>query len=114
MTASFDYDLAGRLSQWSSLFRYNDELLADNPVTTYTLDDGGNITRQETTAGPTDTLRSSIDSTFVNSRLEGMTERSFSAAGPETQVTDLSFDYSGLGEEISREAVTTVAGQPPR
>ncbi|MGH2699719.1 MAG: DNRLRE domain-containing protein, partial [Actinomycetota bacterium] len=120
--ASFDYDLAGRLSSWTSPFRleFGDIEGPDSPTTSYELDDGGNITR-ETLSGGGETYRTTTAS-FTRARLDDRTvvaETPVEVLGTEqtlTSTTTQAFSYSKLGEEELRESDTSfevTLGLPP-
>ena len=111
--ASFDYDLAGRLVQWQSPFVLSDDVAGtDSPVTTYTLDDGGNITNEEVVANLTP--RKSVTSTYVNSRLEERTAETFGLVAPGVDdATTMNLTYSDLGEETHRTLDTTYSDSSP-
>lgn len=100
-TASYEYDLLDRLTSWTSPFVENGGTA--QPQTAYTLDDGGNITKETVQAGPT--VRSTATSTYVNGRL---TAKSTVAGGV---TTNDSFTYNGLGEETRRAATANGATQ---
>jgi RHS repeat-associated protein len=110
--ASFEHDLAGRLVSWTSPFELSDDVTGtDQPKTTYTLDDGGNITREEVIAGGT--LRKDNTATYVNSRLEARTAKTFGLVAGATDVTTTStFTYGPLGEETRRSSIATATGIP--
>ena len=113
-TASFSYDLANRLTSWTSPFRLSDnDTLAtstDQPTTTYTLDDGGNITREEVRAGAKTWIERT--STYVRSRLETKRVKTTGLLDLDT-TTDIEFRYTPLGEESFRKTSTTVAATTP-
>ena len=100
-TASYEYDLLDRLVSWTSPFVENGGTA--QPQTSYTLDDGGNITNEKVQAGAT--VRSTATSTYVNGRL---TSKSTTAGGV---TTSDSFTYNGLGEETRRAATVNGATQ---
>lgn len=111
--AAFDYDLASRLTGWTSPFRLSETTPnTDNPRTDYTLDDGGNITREQVTASGV--TYKDTTSSYTNSRLESRSTKTFGlvAAGVNT-TTDMTFGYSSLGEEITRHSSTQVLSVPP-
>lgn len=92
------YDLAGRLTSWTS--PYGDRL-----KTTYTLDDGGNVTREllATSAG---LARVDARFSYTNGRLALKTTDDHRPL-PAT-VTCESFGYSELGEENQRTTTTAL------
>lgn len=109
-TANFRYDLAGRLTSWKSPFRLDpDRPATDGPVTNYTLDDAGNITRELTTIDGTKKL--DITATYQHGRLASRKIEEFGlvSVGQDT-VTNQSFDYTALGEEKQRDATTKIVG----
>ena len=111
--ASFDYDLAGRLTQWTSPFRLVEaDSSTDSPQTTYTLDDAGNITQETTTVPseePDGREAKSATYNYSNGRLDTrtVTTTDLALAG-ETTVTNQEFFYTPLGQENRRTSKTTV------
>jgi RHS repeat-associated protein len=108
--ARFTYDLAARLTSWTSPFRLSETKSGtDQPETTFTLDDAGNIKVEKVTAGTT--VYKNTTSTFEDARLESQVANvtGLSDSGADTETT-YGFDYSGLGEETNRTAHTVVTG----
>jgi len=83
---SFGFDLAGRLTSWTSPF--------GGATTTYTLDDGANVTAEASA--------STTSSSYTNGRLA-------TRSGP---ATSTSFEYTALGEEKTRSDATATAYDP--
>ena len=107
--ASFAYDLARRLVSYTSPYKAEPIDTAE-PTTTYTLDDGANITAAATVvAGQT---RKAESSTYPGGLLA---TRNTTITNPATglpSTTDTGFSYSSLGEERTR-TTTTAGGIPP-
>jgi RHS repeat-associated protein len=93
---TYSYDLLDRLVGWQSPFE--EDTTVHQPVTTQTLDDGGNATAETVKAGTA--TRSTSTSTFPNGRL------ATKATTAETTTTNETFSYNGLGEETSRVGAT--------
>ncbi len=93
--ATWDYDLTGRLTAYTSPYR---QLPIDtaNPATTYTLDDGGNITRQTTTVSGA--VRNDETNTYVAGQLR--TRHAIDGIG--VLPVDTTWTYNPLGEEASQ------------
>jgi len=96
--ATYDYDLAGRLTRYKSPYKNAPSDAAD-PDTNYSLDDGGNVTRQTTTVGTQ--TRSEETSTYTDGRLASR-HSTTNGAAPTTQ--DTTYTYSPLGEEADRSS----------
>lgn len=89
--ASYDYDMAGRLTRYRSPYKDEPTDAAD-PDTAYTLDDGGNVTRQATTlAGAS---RSEETSNYTNGRLDS---RHTTRSGLLPSTEDTTYAYTPLG-----------------
>jgi hypothetical protein len=100
--ATYDYDLADRLTRYQSPYKDAPTDVA-KPTTTYALDDGGNVTKQTTTVGSE--TRAEENSTYANGRLA---TRHTTGAGS-APAEDTTYAYSPLGEESDR---TTTGGDP--
>ena len=113
--AKFDYDLAGRLTAWTSPFRLSETISGtDSPLTVYDLDDGGNI-EVETVTGNDGAGTKWIErtSTYENSRLETKTIERFGLAAPLVDdTTTIDPTYNAIGEEKSRSTSTVVDVTP--
>ncbi|MGH2751380.1 MAG: RHS repeat-associated core domain-containing protein [Actinomycetota bacterium] len=101
-TASFDYDLLGRLTGWHNPFA--EVPIGQEPSHAYGLDDAGNITREEVTGAAEDVT---ITQNYVQGRLSE--RRAQSDAGVATLTVD---DYSVMGEEKQRTISLTPTGGP--
>ncbi len=116
--AKFDYDLAGRLTSWTSSFRLSETVEGtDSPRTTYGLDDGGNIKVETVVANDgAGTRWIERTSDYVHSRLESKTVKTFELAGrgiDGTTIVDPA--YNAIGEEKSRSTSTSIdVGAPAR
>lgn len=116
--AKFDYDLAGRLTSWTSPFRLSETVSGtDSPRTVYELDDGGNI-EVETVTGNDGAGTKWIERTsdYTSSRLETKTVKSFGLAATGVDVTTtIDPEYNAIGEERSRStsATATAVGAIP-
>ena len=86
--AEYDYDVMGRLKDWTSPFSTSPGA-EERPRTTYDLDDAGNIETETTTTG-TDTATTT--STYQNNQLKTRT-----AGGVTTN-----FEHNTVGEETNR------------
>lgn len=93
----FSYDLAERLTAWTSPFPEAGTTTA--PATTYGLDDGGNIAVEEVRLGTT--LRSRAESAYSAGRLSSRRTETYGAASGTVIDTD-GFSYDGLGQEKLR------------
>jgi RHS repeat-associated protein len=110
--AAFSYDLADRLKSWESPFRASPDAASDQPETTYTLDDGGNVVAESTTSqSGSGTTTEDASATYVNGRLQDRSVTTYEpSTGAQQHTTALDFDYTGLGEESERSATTSFAG----
>jgi RHS repeat-associated protein len=100
-TATFGYDLLGRLTSWTSPFGGT-----GSAQTTYDLDDAGNITERERAHGAT-TDRTT--STYTNSRLQSRRMEKI-VSGASVSSTYECLSYTDLGEEKKIEAGPNVCG----
>lgn len=108
--AAFGYDLADRLTRWTSPFRLSDASSSDQPRTTYTLDRGGNIIDEIVVAdNGSGAKKREINSTYENGRLESRTIKTFELVEDVDSTTTQSFIYTGLGEEKERTSTTTIS-----
>jgi YD repeat-containing protein len=106
--AGFAYDLAGRLVSYTSPYKAAPADTA-RPTTTYSLDDGANITAAATVvAGQT---RRAESSTYPNGQL-ATRSTSTPPSGP-SATADTAIGYSTLGEETSRTTTTTTTAPLP-
>ncbi len=100
--ASFDYDLLGRLTEWHNPFA--ETPVGGEPTHDYSLDDAGNITREEVTGGAEDaTITQSYDQGRLSER------RAVLDDGVATITVD---HYSVMGEEKQRTSTLTPTGGP--
>ncbi|HVE45304.1 MAG TPA: DUF6531 domain-containing protein [Acidimicrobiales bacterium] len=94
---SFSYDLAERLTGWTSPFPEPGTTTA--LATTHSLDDGGNIAAEEVRLGST--LRSRATSAYPSGRLSSRRTETFGGISG-TVVDTEALGYDGLGQEILR------------
>ena len=110
-SAAYTYDLADRLTSWTSPYPYSPTISA-RPTIAYTLDDAGNITRQLTTTG--NTVRREATNTYVSGRIDRRTVNT-PADGTTAATTQTdTFTYSQLGEERGRSSDLRVGTSPGR
>lgn len=96
-TATFTHDLLDRLTGWKSPFPADG---GGAPTTTYTLDDGGNITREEVRDGTT--LKTATISTYPNGRLATRRVETYRANGNVQTAVNDAMSYDGVGQETLR------------
>lgn len=107
--ASFSYDLAGRLTGWTSPFRIKQLDTTTSFTTDYVIDDGGNIDLEELRVEGE--LKRAIDPEYdANGRLRTRTVTDYGILNPADTTTSESFEYSGLGEEIERTSTSSAVG----
>lgn len=106
-TATYNYDLADRLTGWTSPFKQNATDGA-TPATSYTLDDGGNITYETVTVSGS--TRTTTTSTYTTGRLvRRVVDTAPLGLTPATK-TETDFTYNDIGEESLRSETTRQAG----
>lgn len=116
--AKFDYDLAGRLTSWTSPFRLSETIGGtDSPRTVYQLDDGGNV-KLETVTGNDGAGTEWIERTsdYTRSRLDSKTVETYGLTATGVDVTTtIDPEYNAIGEERSRStsSTATAAGAIP-
>jgi RHS repeat-associated protein len=107
-TAGYGYDLAERLTSWTSPFA--DPGAGEALSVSYDLDDGSNIEGATTTGATSGTVVATVAAAYPNGRLES---RTTTAGG--TSATE-AFTYDGLGQEILRQGddIDTASAYDPR
>lgn len=118
-TAGYGYDLLDRLTSYTSPHPF-DDTETRKPTTTYSLDDGGNITRELAAVADPDgsNQRTMLDQTssYTAGRLTGRVSRQTVAdlTSPLDVITTTdSFSYNELGEENLRSSTDSYAGTLP-
>mgnify|MGYP000262277838 CR=1 FL=1 len=101
--ATWGYDLADRLTNYTSPYTER-PLDATEPATAYTLDDGGNITRQTTTVAGVQ--RRDETSSYNAGQLRTRQTTSAGLLLPAT--SDIAFGYTPLGEEATRTTTSAL------
>ncbi|MCA1832856.1 MAG: hypothetical protein LC750_09050 [Actinobacteria bacterium] len=100
-TASFAYDAMDRLTSWVAPFAETD----GSQNTTYTLDDGGNITEEQANTGTTagsGAIRTDMLNTYTTGRLTQRTTNIYNSLGVLTGTVCNTLQYDALGEETRR------------
>lgn len=118
--AAYRFDLLDRLTGFTSPHPF-DAAETRQPSTAYTLDDGGNITRELVTVPAAGTLSpgrtmTDITSTFTGGRLDRRVSKQTVAdlTDPVDLITTTeTYAYNSLGEETRRQATDSYAGTLP-
>jgi hypothetical protein len=107
-TASYGYDLAQRLTSWTSPFTDPDPDAGAALSVSYELDDAANITAATTVPGGAEVL-ASVSASYPNGRLASRAV----TAGATSAIE--SFSYDGLGQETLRqgEDIDVATGYDP-
>lgn len=101
-TAVYSHDLADRLFAYESPFDYEGVGL---PLVELSLDDAGNITKEQTSVNGV--IQRTVDRTYTNDRLNSATDEVFSPARSTTRTT---FDIIPIGDEVGRTVDSTIVG----
>ncbi len=94
-TARYGYDLAERLTSWTSPFA--DPAAGEALSVSYDLDDGSNIEGATTTGATSGAVVATVTAEYPNGRLNSRTTTAGGVADTET------FTYDGLGQETLRQ-----------
>ncbi len=109
--ASYTYDLAERLTGWTSPFV--DVGAGDRLRSAYVLDDGANLVEERITTATTGAQVAKVNATYPNGRLA---ERRAEVGVVAPSVTTDTFSYDGLGQERQRftdGSLTTATAYDP-